>query len=273
MNKKTALRSDIAWSTPEAIGVHGYDLCNDLMGEVNFGDMAFLEVTGRLPNARESRLFNAILVTLVEHGIVPSTLAARMTYAGAPEAMQAAVAAGLLGLGSVFVGSTEGTARMLAAALPLAGDGPAGKAAPGEAGLLELAQAIVRDHREQKKIVPGLGHPTHKPVDPRSVRLFAIAKETGFCGQYVDLMEKVAGAAGTAYGKSLPVNATGAIGALCCELGLPWKVSRGLGVMARAVGLVGHVLEEEKQPMAMALWHQAEEDATAHARGKFRPKG
>lgn len=270
MSKKTDLRSDIAWSTPEAIGVHGYDLCNELMGEVNFGDMAFLEVSGRLPNAPESRLFNAILVTLVEHGIVPSTLAARMTYAGAPEAMQAAVAAGLLGLGSVFVGSTEGAARMLAAALPLAGDGVAGKAAPGEAGLLALAQAIVRDHRAQKKIVPGLGHPIHKPVDPRSVRLFAIAKETGFCGQYVALMEKVADVASATYGKPLPVNATGAIGALCCELGLAWKVSSGLGIMARAVGLVGHVLEEEKQPMAMTLWHQAEEEATAHARGKFR---
>jgi hypothetical protein len=102
MKKNTDLRSDIAWSTPDAIGVHGYDLCHDLMGEVNFGDMAFLEVTGRLPDTKESRMFNAILVTLVEHGIVPSTLAARLTYAGAPEAMQAAVAAGLLGLGSVL---------------------------------------------------------------------------------------------------------------------------------------------------------------------------
>lgn len=270
MNKKTALRSDIAWSTPEAIGVHGYDLCNDLMGEVNFGDMAFLEVTGQLPNAKESRLFNAILVTLVEHGIVPSTLAARMTYAGAPEAMQAAVAAGLLGLGSVFVGSTEGAARMLAAALPFSADGKA--EAVSDARLLELAEAIVREHREQKKIVPGLGHPTHKPVDPRSVRLFAIARQTGFCGQHVALMEKVAEVASAAYGKALPVNATGAIGALCCELGLPWKVSRGLGVMARAVGLVGHVLEEERQPLAMPLWHQTEEEACAHARGKFRQK-
>lgn len=267
MSKKTPLRSDIAWSNAEAIGVHGYDLCNDLMGEINFGDMAFLEVTGRLPNANESRMFNAILVTLVEHGIVPSTLAARMTYAGAPEAMQAAVAAGLLGLGSVFVGSTEGAAQMLSAALP-----GGAKEAPTQP-LAEIAQAIVQQHRAQKKIVPGLGHPIHKPVDPRTLRLFAIAKQTGFHGRYVELVEAVSQAASAASGKALPVNATGAIGALCCEMGLQWKVARGLGVMARAVGLVGHVLEEEKQPMAMSLWHQAEDEATAHSRGKLRAKG
>jgi len=264
MGKHTALRTDIAWSTPQAIGVHGYDLCNDLMGEVNFGDMAFLEVTGRLPNPQESRMFNAILVTLVEHGIVPSTLAARLTYAGAPEAMQAAVAAGLLGLGSVFVGSTEGAARLLAAALP------AGQPVPAVADLPALARTIVGDLRAQKKTIPGLGHPIHKPVDPRTLRLFAIARQTGFHGPYVALMQCVADAAAEAFGKPLPVNATGAIGALCCEMGLSWRVAHGLGVMARAVGLVGHVLEEEKHPMAVALWHRAEDEATQHSRGKLR---
>ena len=122
------LRSDIAWSNAEAIGVHGYDLCNDLIGRIDFGAMAFLVVTGRLPTDSEARLFNALLITLVEHGIVPSTLAARMTYAGAPESMQAAVAAGLLGLGSVFVGSTEDAARMLSEALT--GGSPAAPESP-----------------------------------------------------------------------------------------------------------------------------------------------
>ena len=265
MSKPSSLKSDIAWTTAEAIGVHGYDLCNDLMGEVNFGDMAFLSVTGRLPVAGESRLFNALLVTLVEHGIVPSTLAARMTYAGAPEAMQAAVAAGLLGLGSVFVGSTQGSARMLAEAIPL------GAPASGEpADLPALAQAIVQSHRAQKKIIPGLGHPIHKPADPRTLRLFAIAEETGFHGRYVALMQAVASAASAAFGKPLPINATGAIGALCCEMGLSWQVASGLGVVARAAGLVGHVLEEARQPMAMELWHRTEDEATAHMRGELR---
>lgn len=263
MKPRARLRSDIAWSTPERIGVFGYDLVRELIGRVSLGDMGFLEVTGRLPNARESRMFNAMLVTLVEHGIVPSTLATRLTYTGAPEALQAAVAAGLLGLGSVFVGSTEAAARMLGAALPE----PKAKVA-----LPELADRIVADHRAAGRIIPGLGHPIHKPIDPRTPRLFAIARATGFSGRYVDLMRLVARRAAKAYGRALPINATGAIGAICCEMRLPWQVCRGLGVMARAVGLVGHILEESRRPIAQEVWHRVEEEATAHARGRLRRK-
>src|SRR2546421_8858545 len=107
------LKSDLGWSTVDRIVVRGKDLPGEILGHLNLGDMAFLELTGRTPNEKESKLFNAMVVTLVEHGITPSAIAARMTYLGAPEAMQAAVAAGLSGLGSVFVGSTEGVARML----------------------------------------------------------------------------------------------------------------------------------------------------------------
>ncbi|MEO8135976.1 MAG: citryl-CoA lyase [Betaproteobacteria bacterium] len=262
-SKQEALRSDIAWSTADKIGVHGYDLTEELMGKVNLGDMAFLEVSGRLPDGNESRMFNAILVTLVEHGIVPSTLAARMTYAGAPEAMQAAVAAGLLGLGSVFVGSTEGSARMLADAVSgMSPDEP----------LADVARRVVAEHRAVKRIVPGLGHPIHKPIDPRTVRLFAIAKETGFSGRYVELMQQIAAEAQAATGRTLPVNATGAIGAICCEMGFAPKIASGLGIMARAVGLVGHVLEEARAPMAMEIWHRAEDESSEHSRGKLRSK-
>src|SRR5690348_15202537 len=107
------LRSDLAWSTPDRIVVRGMDLPGEILGRLNFGDMAFLELTGRVPSAQESKLFNALVVTLVEHGVTPSALVARLTYLGAPEALQGAVAAGLLGLGSVFVGSMEGVARIL----------------------------------------------------------------------------------------------------------------------------------------------------------------
>jgi len=256
-----ALRSDIAWSTADRIGVLGYDLVRDLIGKVSLGDMGFLEITGRLPDKRESRMFEAMLVTLVEHGIVPSTLATRMTITGAPEALQASVAAGLLGLGSVFVGSTENAAKMLAAAIPDAKE-------PGDLRL--LARSIVDEHRAQKKIVPGIGHPVHKPIDPRARRLFAIARTTGFHGPYVDLMKRVSRRAGKAANRSLPVNATGAIAAICCEMSLPAEACRGIGVMARAVGLVGHALEELRNPLARELWIRAEEEASAHIRGKLR---
>jgi len=263
MKQRTRLRSDIAWSTPDRIGVLGYDLVRELIGRVSLGDMAFLEVTGRLPNKRESRMFNAMLVTLVEHGIVPSTLATRLTYTGAPEALQAAVAAGLLGLGSVFVGSIEGAARMLGRAVP----DPKAKVS-----LPAVADRIVREHREAGRIVPGLGHPIHKPVDPRVPRLFAIARATGFSGPHIELMRLVGRRAAKAYGRPLPINATGAIGAISCEMRLPWEVCRGIGVMARAVGLVGHILEESRRPIAREVWHRVEAEASARVRGKLRRK-
>ena len=228
------IKSDLGWSTRERIVVRGKDLPGEVLGTLNLGDMAFLELTGRVPNPPESRLFNAMAVTLVEHGITPSALAARMTYLGAPEAMQAAVAAGLCGLGSVFVGSMEGAAKLLSSG--------------------KTAQEIVAENKR----IPGLGHHLHKPVDPRAVRLFELARETGFYGKYCALMEAIGKE------KGMVVNATGAIGALACELGLDWRAVRGIGVMARAVGLVGHLLEESRQPMAEAIWHQVEAQATKH---------
>ncbi len=232
------IKSDIGWSSVERIVVHGKDLPNEILGHLNLGDMAFLGLTGRAPDAKESKIFNAMVVTLVEHGITPSALVARLTYLGAPEALQAAVAAGLLGLGSVFVGSMEGVAKLLSESIAGGKD----------------AKTIVAENKR----IPGLGHPIHKPIDPRSVRLFEIARETGFYGKYCRLMEEIAKTRG------ITLNATGAIGALACELGLDWKIVKGLGVMARAVGLVGHILEETREPMAEGVWQRIEEEATAH---------
>jgi citrate synthase len=232
------IRSELAWSTADRIVVRGKDLPGEILGHLNLGDMAFLELTGRTPDAKESKLFNAMVVTLVEHGVTPSALAARLTYLGAPEALQGAVAAGLLGLGSVFVGSMEGAARLLTESIQNGKD----------------AKAVLAENKR----IPGLGHPIHKPIDPRTTRLFEIARETGHYGKYCKLMEEIAKARG------ITLNATGAIGALACELGLDWKVVKGLGVMARAVGLVGHILEETRTPMAEEIWHRVEEESTRH---------
>ena len=248
-------RTDIAWSTPDSITVFGRSLPDEILGHLSFGDMAFLELTARVPTPGESRMFNAMLVTLVEHGLTPSTLVARMTYLGAPEALQAAVAAGLSGLGSVFVGSVEGSAKMLSEAMP--------KPDPA-ADLDALARGIVAKFAAENAIIPGIGHPFHKPIDPRTPRLIAIAQETGFEGPYVKLMQRVAAEAGATRKRDLPCNATGILGALACEMGFDWKICRGLGVMARAVGIVGHILEESRNPMALDLWLRTEEEATRH---------
>lgn len=260
--KRKPLRSDMGWSTADRIVVRGKDLPGEILGHFNLGDMAFLELTGRAPNAQESTLFNAMVVTLVEHGLTPSAIAARMTYFGAPEAMQAAVAAGLCGLGSVFVGSTEACARMLTEALPNPNDPKAA------ADLDAIAKGIVEAHRARKAIVPGIGHPIHKPVDPRVPRLFEIARSCGFYGPYCELVERVQQEAERAAAKPLPLNATGALGALACEMGFDWRVCRGLGVMARAVGLVGHLLEEAHAPISAEIWHRTDEEASAHLKPK-----
>lgn len=251
------IRSDIAWSTADRITVRGKSLPDEILGHLNLGDMAFLQLTGRTPTAQQSAVFNALLITLVEHGITPSAIAARMTYAGAPESLQAAVAAGLCGLGTVFVGSMEGAARMLYEALP---------PGTGDADLDAIARELVRTYRAEKRILPGFGHPVHKPIDPRTPRLFAIAEENGMAGRYVALIQKVHAEAEKAAGKPLTLNATGALGALCCEFGFPWKIVRGFGVMARAIGLVGHILEESETPMALEIWHRIEDEASRHAR-------
>jgi citrate synthase len=238
--------------------VKGFDLATDILGHVNLGDMAFLELKDRLPSRQESVVFNAVLVALVEHGITPSTLVTRLTYLGAPESLQGAIAAGLLGVGSLFVGTVEGSARMLQEAL---------RDAPQDTDLRVVARAIVHEFGIRKASIPGLGHQLHKAVDPRTPRLFAIATENGLSGRYVQLMQLIVEEFQVRHGRPIPINATGAVGALASELDLPWQVCRGLGVMSRAIGLTGHLLEEMRQPMAQEIWDRVDEEATRHPSG------
>ncbi len=247
------MRSELGYSTRENIYVQGRDLCGEILGHIDLGAMAFLQLTGRMPNANEARMFNALAITLVEHGITPSAIAARMTYAGAPEALQGAVAAGLCGLGTVFAGTSEGAARLLRKAL----------ADPADTRSLdERAEEIVARSAAEGWQIPGMGHPIHRPVDPRTVRLFAIAEETGFKGRYVEMMLAIQRAVEKHKGRPITLNATGAMGALCCELDLPVEACRGIAVMARAIGLVGHILEEIRSPMAIELWQKVEHDVS-----------
>src|ERR1700693_96719 len=235
VGKRKRLKSDMGSSSADRIVVRGHDLVEDLIGKVSLGDMAFLELKGRLPTRQESTVFNALAVTLVEHGMTPSAIATRLTYFGSPESMQGAVAAGLLGIGDRFGGSAEDAARMLQEALREAGP---------KADLRAAANRIVSEHKENKRPIAGLGHPVHTHGDPRTPRLFALAAENGLSGRYVELMKLVGDEASRSYGRDLPINATGAIGAIASELDIPWRVCRGLALMARAIGLVAHIQEE-----------------------------
>lgn len=252
------VRTQLAHSDADRIEVRGHDL-NDLIGRVSLTDMLFLEVQGRLPAPSERRLADAALVTLVEHGFTPSAIAARMTHLGSPDFLQGAVAAGLLGLGSTFVGSIEGAARMLQEAVAAAG---------ADMRPADVADAVVAAYRRDGRAIPGLGHHLHKRADPRVARLYAIAQEEGRVGPHLAVLGELEAAFERQSGKFLPVNATGAIGAVASDLGFDWRVCRAFGIVARCVGLVGHVWEEMRQPVARAIWHEVERAAGPPAPGQ-----
>ncbi len=257
--KRKTLQSGMGWSNETSITVQGMDLSRDILGHLNLGDFAFLEIKGRKPTPQESLVFNAMLATLVEHGMTPMVIAARLTYLGAPESLQGAVASGLLGMGTTFAGTAEGSARILQEAITKD---------TTDADLPALAEQIVAKHMASKTSIPGIGHPLHKPIDPRTPRLFQLASENGLSGRYVELMKLVASAAERALNKpgQLPVNATGALGALSSELDIPWRLCRGLAVIGRTIGIVGHLAEEMRNPVAREVWERTEEEASSHAR-------
>lgn len=255
MSRVMSRRSAIAHSDAHRVVVRGHDLAGELIGKIDLADMAFLELKGRLPTSPESRMFNAVLVTLVEHGMTPSVIVTRLTYYGAPESLQGAVAAGLLGLGTRFVGTIEGSARILQEALV--------SESSTRPDIDAIAARIVRDHSDRTVPIPGLGHPLHTEGDPRTSALFALAEELGFSGKYVALEKAIAREAERVFGRRLPVNATGAIGAIASELGFEWSITRGLGVISRAIGLVAHLLEERERPLAGDVWRSAESLADA----------
>jgi citrate synthase len=159
------------------------------------------------------------------------------------------VAAGLCGVGSVFAGGSELCAKMLQEA-PQGG--------PGADHLAGVAADIVASSVARKAVIPGIGHPVHKPIDPRTPVLFAIAERNGFRGRHVALLEAISREAERRLQRSLPINATGAIGAVLCELGFPWRICRGIAVISRAVGLVGHIAEEMRNPIALEIWERTE---------------
>ncbi len=253
------IRSEMGWSNAASITVRGLDLCSGILGKFNLGDFAFLEITGCKPSASQSLVFNAMLGTLVEHGMTPMVIAARLTYLGAPESLQGAVASGILGMGTTFAGTAEGSARLLQEAI---------KPDTDPAELPTIAEAIVARHVANRVSIPGIGHPVHKPIDPRTRALFKLAEANGLSGRYVALMKLVASEAERVLNKpgQLPVNATGAIGALSSELDIPWRLCRGLAVIGRTIGIVGHLAEELRNPIGHEIWKRAEEESSEHHR-------
>lgn len=231
----------------DKIYVRGLDLTEELMGRVTVTDMISLTILGRLPGAAERRMVDAILVSLVDHGVTPSSLSARLAYFAAPEAAQAAMASGLLASGSRVLGAMEDCARILAEHSP---DDPSDEA------LSTSAAAVVAEFRSRGARIPGIGHTSHRDEDPRATRLLELAADEGYSGRYVALLEAVRAEASAAAGKALTINVTGAIGAVLLELGFPIETARGFGLMSRLVALVAHIAEEAQTGSVGSLLHR-----------------
>ena len=234
-------RTSVGTSDADSITVMGKDV-RDLMGDVTLTELAFLLVERRLPSSPETRLLDAVLVSLADHGLTPTVLSARLTYTGAPESLQGAVAAGLLGAGSVFLGVVEDAVRFL----DEIGD--------------DVSGAVARELEAGRRI-PGLGHPVHKVQDPRTPRIYEIAEETGLAGLYLGRLKEVAAAHAEQTGRELPINGAGVAGAALADLGFPIPLLRGFALLARTAGLLGHLAEEMEHPLGMPLYREVEERA------------
>ena len=241
----------ISTSDAESIVVRGRDLCADIIGQMDFTTYFWLLVTGEEPNAKQKFFANAVLAAIAEHGLVPSVAAARMTYAAAPEAFQGAVAAGLLGCGSVVLGSAEVCGRFLNEGVTATKNEGA---APGD-----IAARMIKQARAEKRAIPGFGHPLHAGGDPRANLLLRLADEKGVAGEHIAMLYAVRDALPEALGRALPVNVNGAIPAVMLDVGFPLAALKGVSLLARTASLIAHLQEESERPIGFILSGKAAE--------------
>jgi citrate synthase len=234
------------------------------MGKRTLTELTYLLVTRRDPTPAQTRILDAVLVALADHGLTPSALATRLTFTGAPEATQAAVAAGLLGAGRVFLGPAGDTAAFLADVLD---ERSASGDAPADAALAEMARVSVAQRMDAGLRVPGLGHPVHRVEDPRTPRLYELAADNDLLGPHLRLLRAVADAYERAAGRRLPINGAGAGGAALVDIGIAPRNVLGVVLVARTAGLVAHLAEEMDDPLGMPLWLEIEQRARTEPAG------
>lgn len=255
-NHASSYPTSLGTSTAEEISLMGQSLSEDLMGKVGFAELAFWMTATRRPTPGELRTFEAVLVALADHGFTPTAIAARLTYLSAPESIQGAIAAGLLGGGSRFLGVTEDTGKFLHEVLAI-DEGARSTDADYDA----LAREAITRARAARQIVPGLGHPVHKAGDPRTPRLIQIAEEGGTRGEHLRLFEAMGRVSEEVLGKKLPLNGAGVCGAALADLGLPVDFLRGFALLARTAGLLGQIAEERRNPIAHDIYMHVDRNA------------
>ncbi len=250
IGRQDAPYTAISTSDATSITVRGRDLCREIIGRMDFTSYFWLLVTGADPTPVQKRMADAVLAAIAEHGLVPSVVAARMTFAAAPEAFHGAVAAGLLGCGSVVLGSAEVAGRFLAEVVER-----------GDAG------AVVRALRAERRAIPGFGHPQHSGGDPRADLLLAMADGEGVSGAHVAALRAVEAVLPDAIGRSLPINVNGAIPAVMLDAGFPLPALKGISLLARTASLIAHLNEESVRPIGFILSGKAAEAISYDGRG------
>ena len=257
IGKRGAATTAISAARPDRVTVRGRDLADEIMGKTTFTEFFFLLATGRAPSNDQLFFLDMSLVALAEHGLTPSVQAARMTYAADPAAIQGAVAAGVLGCGTVILGAADLCRQLLDEVLTKADAG---------ASLKEAALAIARDYRAARKAIPGYGHPLHKPLDPRAERMLGLTAERGVAGRSVAAAQELTKAVAEVWGKPLPINVSMAIAATMRDLDVPAMLIRGIPILARTAGLIAHLGEEAQTPIGFLLAAKGEE-AIEHTAG------
>lgn len=250
-------RTSLGTSIEHTITLLGRDLADEMIGQIGFGELSYSLITLRTPTPGQLRLFESVLVALADHGLTPTAIAARLTLYSAPDALQGALAAGLLGGGSRFLGVTEDTGRFLARAI-----GALDGAIPDTADDWDdVAREAVRAQREAGRLTPGLGHPVHKSGDPRVPVIQRIAREEGVEGPHLALFAAIGRVHGEILGRTLPLNGAGVCGAALTDLGLPPELLRGVALLARCAGLVGQLAEEMRRPIAPDIYMTVDRNA------------
>jgi citrate synthase len=240
----------ISQAYPDRVEVRGRDLCGNLMGRVSFTEYFYLLLTGEEPTEEQRFFLDLLLVSLAEHGMMPTNVAARMTLAADPASLQGAVAAGILGAGTVVLGSAEECAKLL---VRLRGEVEAG--ATPEAAATTAARAV---HEAGGKL-PGFGHPLHRPLDPRAERILELADAHGTAGTHTRLARDLHRAAEATWAKPLPMNVSLPIASVLLDLGFPATSVKAIPILARTASLLAHLAEEREQPIGFLMAARAEE--------------
>ena len=236
---RTALTS----IAPNKILIRGYPV-DEMMGRLSFAEAVYLLLMGELPTPAIGRMFNAILVSSLDHGVTPpSTLAARnVATSGAP--MKDCVAAGVLAFGPHHGGDIESCMRFLDAGLAMV---RAGKS------LQEASKVLVEDCLKEKQSPPGFGHRFHSR-DPRAARLFQMSLELELEGEHVRMLRAIERTVETRkeqFGRALPVNVDGAIAAISADLGFAYELGNAVFLVSRLPGLIAHAHEERTRQTPM----------------------